>query len=227
MTAPLNSVIVPVLNGTRYIAACICSILPELHHNDELIIVDNGSVDGTPALVAAIGDNRIVLLHQPRRGAAAARNLGIERAKGRYIAFQDHDDLWPAGRQSALLAAIQDTPGANAAHGRARVIFEGGIDPRYAAMNGQHAAHHSLMTSLFERALIERTGLMDETLSLAEDVDYLIRLKAAGMVSVACDAEVHIRRRHDTNTTLFDTTPVAAQMMQVLRRNILRKRGTP
>ena len=104
------------------------------------------------------------------------------------------------------------------------MIFERGVDPRYAAMDGRHVAHHSLMTSLFGRSLIERVGLMDESLTVGEDVDYIVRLRAAGMVAALTDAVVSIRRRHDGNLSLREPTPPAAQMLQVLRRNILRHR---
>lgn len=221
---PTHSVIVPVLNGARLIAECLESILPQLGPDDELIVVDNGSTDATKTIVSAFADSRIVLLDQPRTGAAAARNMGLSRARGRYIAFQDHDDLWPPGRQAALLAALRSSPSANAAHGRARVIFEGEVDEYYLAMDGQFAHQHSMMTSLFERSLTQRAGFLDETLSLAEDVDYLVRLRSAGMVSAICEDVVHIRRRHNGNLTLRDTTSPRAQMMQVLRRSILRHR---
>lgn len=227
MATPTHSVIVPVLNGARYIEACLASILPELGPEDELIVVDNGSTDDTAARVEALADRRIALLHEARRGTPVARNTGLRHARGRYICFQDHDDLWPAGRQRALLDALLQTPGANAAHGRMRVIFDGvAIDPVYAAMDGQYVLAHSIVTAMFERNLVERTGLLDEAMLLVADVDYLVRLQQAGMVAATCEADVHIRRRHASNSTSATPETIRTDTMQILRRNIARKRSS-
>lgn len=226
MATPTHSVIVPVLNGARYIEECLNSILIQLGPQDEVIVVDNGSVDNTVSLVGAFNDPRILLLHEARRGAAAARNAGLLRARGRYICFQDHDDLWPPGRQQALVKAMESTPGANAAHGRMRVVFDGvERDPRYAAMDGQLVSLHSVVTAMFDNALLKRTGLFDETMLQAEDVDYLVRLRQAGMVAAITDADVHIRRRHNANSSISTPATVRADTMQVLRRNIARRRS--
>lgn len=225
MATPTHSVIVPVLNGARYVRPCLDSILPELGEDDEVIVVDNGSTDGTPALVEAYADRRIVLLHESERGTANARNTGIVNARGRYFSFQDHDDLWPRGRQRALLDALMSTPNANAAHGRMLVIFDGvDADPIYAAMEGQYVLAHSIVTALFDRNLIEKTGLLDATMGLTADVDYLVRLRQAGMAAATCDADVHIRRRHTHNSSHADQTSIRADVMQIMRRNIMRKR---
>lgn len=224
MTAPTHSVIVPVRNGARYIGECLSSILDQLGPDDELIVVDNGSTDDTVALVQAAADPRIILLHEPKPGPAAARNAALRHVRGAYISFQDHDDLWPSGRQQQLLETLRATPGANAAHGRVRMVFDGPFDAAYAAMDGQYVNQHNFLPSLFERSLIERAGPMDETMLRSSDVDYLIRLRQAGMMSAPCDAIVHIRRRHTTNWSSGDVATVHANTLQILRRNIARRR---
>lgn len=226
MTQTTHSVIVPVLDGARYITECLASILVQLGPDDELIVVDNGSSDGTVSLVAATGDRRIVLLHEPRRGTPMARNTGLRAARGRYICFQDHDDLWPEGRQQVLLDTLLANPGANAAHGRQRVIFDGvDVDPPYAAMDGKHVLLHSAVTAMFERSLLDRVGLLDETMGLVADVDYLVRLRQGGMIAVACDADVHIRRRHASNSTSITPDTLLAHQMHLMRGTIVRRRG--
>jgi glycosyltransferase involved in cell wall biosynthesis len=225
MSEALHSVIVPVLNGARYIGECIASILPQLGPSDELIIVDNGSTDDTVALVSACADPRIVLLHEPRLGTPCARNTGLRAARGRYISFQDHDDLWPPGRQQALLHALTATPGANAAHGRQRIVFDGvPPDPYYTAMDGQHVLLVSIVTAIFERCLVKRIGMLDETMGVVADVDYLVRLNQGGMVVATSEEVVHICRRHGSNSTAASSKTIVADTMQILRRNIARKR---
>jgi glycosyltransferase involved in cell wall biosynthesis len=217
-------VIVPVLNGARFIRECLNSILPELGPDDEVIVADNGSTDETNAIVASVCDNRVMLVHEAKPGPAAARNAALRRATGSFVSFQDHDDLWPRGRQALLLGALRAAPGANAAHGRVRIAFEGPIDPAYAAMDGRYVDQFNFLPSIFERGLIDRAGPLDETLLQGEDVDYLIRLRQAGMVSAPCDAVVHIRRRHSTNWSSADPSTVRANTLQILRRNVARRR---
>lgn len=92
------SVIVPVLNGERFLAVALESVLvqpcqlPGLEL--ELIVVDNGSKDGTVGLVEQAFGDRVLLLREPRRGIAHARNAGLARATAPLIAFLDADDLW-------------------------------------------------------------------------------------------------------------------------------------
>lgn len=93
---PLVSVIVPAYNAETYIAHTLNSVLSQTYKNIEVIVVDDGSHDGTAEIVEAIAlrDDRVTLLHQSNSGVAAARNLAIERSRGEYIAPVDADDIW-------------------------------------------------------------------------------------------------------------------------------------
>lgn len=88
------SVIIPTYNREASIRRSIESVLNQTYTDLELIVVDDGSVDGTAAVVKAIDDPRLSYVYQPNGGACSARNRGIELAKGDYIAFQDSDDVW-------------------------------------------------------------------------------------------------------------------------------------
>ena len=91
----LVSVILPLYNRAESIVGAINSVLEQSYRNLELIVVDDASTDQSIELVEAISDPRIRLLrHETNQGAAAARNTGIEAAKGGYVAFQDSDDEW-------------------------------------------------------------------------------------------------------------------------------------
>jgi glycosyltransferase involved in cell wall biosynthesis len=93
MTAPLISCVVPVFNGERYLGEALDSILAQTYRPLELLVVDDGSTDGTAALVTRYRD-QIRPLFQPNAGQAAARNLGLSVARGEFVAFLDADDLW-------------------------------------------------------------------------------------------------------------------------------------
>lgn len=88
------SVIVPVYNSEEYLAQCIDSILAQTYTDFELILVDDGSTDSSGKICDdyARGDNRVIVIHKENAGVSAARNDGIERAKGNYITFVDSDD---------------------------------------------------------------------------------------------------------------------------------------
>ena len=91
---PQVSVIVPVYNAEQYLAECVDSILAQTLRDVEVILVDDGSTDVSPAMCDryAAQDGRIICIHQENAGAAAARNRGLKAAAGKYIAFVDSDD---------------------------------------------------------------------------------------------------------------------------------------
>lgn len=91
---PLISVIVPVYNTAKYLASCVKSISEQSYENLEILLIDDGSTDQSPAICdeLAKSDARIVVIHKANGGVSSARNLGLERANGEYIAFVDSDD---------------------------------------------------------------------------------------------------------------------------------------
>lgn len=91
---PIISVIVPIYNAENYLHECVDSILAQTIHDIEVILVDDGSTDGSPAIcdVYAQKDSRVYVIHKPNGRAASARNAGLRIAKGEYIAFVDADD---------------------------------------------------------------------------------------------------------------------------------------
>ena len=93
------SVIVPVYNAEKYVKKCVKSILSQIGDDGELILVDDGSTDGTKGILEELGkrDGRLLLLSQKNAGPSAARNRGLKAARGEWIAFADADDWLEAG----------------------------------------------------------------------------------------------------------------------------------
>lgn len=91
----LVSIIVPVYNVEKYLRECLDSIVNQIYNNIEIILVDDGSTDGSPEICDeyAQRDERIIVIHIPNGGVSNARNLGIDKAKGEYIMFVDSDDI--------------------------------------------------------------------------------------------------------------------------------------
>lgn len=109
---PLVSVIIPVFNAATFIERTIQSVLAQTYQFYEILVIDDGSCDGTSDIVKqlAIKDHRIRLLQQQNQGVAAARNFGIRLAHGDYIAPLDADDLWLPEKLSKQVAVMQASP---------------------------------------------------------------------------------------------------------------------
>lgn len=110
MKEGLVSIITPVYNGEKYISETIESVIKQTYLDWEMIVVDDGSKDGSAAIVRryAEKESRITLLQQPNGGSASARNNGIRYANGQYIALLDSDDLWDPDFLKSQLALMKE-----------------------------------------------------------------------------------------------------------------------
>ena len=108
---PLVSVVIPAYNHVRYIAECVDSVLSQDHPAIEVIVVDDGSTDGTLERLQGYGQ-RITLLRQQGGRQARARNLALGVARGELVAFLDSDDRYRPGRIRAAVQAFRDDPAA-------------------------------------------------------------------------------------------------------------------
>ncbi len=107
-SADLVSVVLPVADREDVIGDAVSSVLAQTHAELELIVVDDGSGDGTVEVVRSFGDDRVRVISLPERGGApTARNTGIAAADGRYLAFQDSADVWHPRKLALPLAAMQ------------------------------------------------------------------------------------------------------------------------
>src|SRR5579883_2718722 len=90
---PLVSVVIPTYNYGHFLGRALASVFAQTYAPIECIVVDDGSTDDTPAVLAQYGD-RVRVIKRQRGGPAAARNAGVEAAKGEFVAFLDADDWW-------------------------------------------------------------------------------------------------------------------------------------
>ena len=108
---PQVSVVVPVYNVEKYLARCLDSLIAQTERNLEIICVDDGSTDGSAAILAdyAAKDPRIQVMTQPNAGQAVARNRGMDAATGEFLCFVDSDDAAHPRLVERLLSAINET----------------------------------------------------------------------------------------------------------------------
>jgi glycosyltransferase involved in cell wall biosynthesis len=128
MSAPLVSVVLPVRDGARYLAAAIGSVLEQTHHELELVVVDDGSADATAAIVAAVDDERVLLVRQDAGGVAAALDRGLAASSGPYVARMDADDLSLPERIARQLAFLERRPSVGLVVSGVQLIDEAGQD---------------------------------------------------------------------------------------------------
>ena len=104
------SIIVPVYNAEKYLPACLDSVLNQSFKDFEIILVDDGSKDGSLMLLDgwASKDNRVKVFHKENGGVSSARNLGLSKASGEYVTFVDADDELPAGALEKMMSETGD-----------------------------------------------------------------------------------------------------------------------
>lgn len=109
MNSPFFSVIVPIYNVEKYLRECVDSILNQSFTDFELILVDDGSPDGCPAIcdAYALKDKRVKVIHKPNGGVSSARNTGLEIAAGEYVLFCDSDDHYIAGAFDKIIGELE------------------------------------------------------------------------------------------------------------------------
>jgi glycosyl transferase family 2 len=110
VTAPLVSVVLSVRNGAADLTKAVDTILTQTFSDFELIAIDNGSTDGTAAVLDGLSDSRVRVVHQDDRGLPAALNRGIALARGRYVARQDHDDWAKPTRLQTQVSFMEQHP---------------------------------------------------------------------------------------------------------------------
>ena len=195
---PLVSVVVTTYNQAPYIAAALESVLGQTYRPLELIVVDDGSTDETPAAIAPFMES-CRYVRQKNRGVAPARNRGVELAKGRYVAFLDGDDLWEPEQLSVQVSLATQFPGAG------MVVVDGGnisergtreaplirapvwemIPGECGRVSGDRCVvefllHGNLVPTtsqvMVPAEVLERIGPSDERCNLASDYDLYLRI---------------------------------------------------
>src|SRR5579864_2473726 len=104
------SAVIPAFNRRNHVSRAIDSALAQTVPVDEILVIDDGSTDGTAELVESRYGNRVRVVRQANSGVAGARRRGIQEARGEWIAFLDSDDEWLRERNGELLKAIQHVP---------------------------------------------------------------------------------------------------------------------
>ncbi len=189
---PLVSIIIPTYNHRNYIAEAIDSALAQTYPRCEIIIVDDGSTDGTGDYLAEQFGAKITYGYQPNRGRGAARNLGLRLAKGEYIQFLDADDLIMPEKIASHVAFLEANPEYAAVYGHALVCLEDDLEHswdwqmRTAYVSGDVLKQEIHKPFLLLCMLLSKSQWLDlvdgftETLKSNEDWDLWLRIAHRG-----------------------------------------------
>lgn len=215
MDHPLISVIIPTYNRAWSLAGAVESVLGQGHPAVELIVVDDGSTDETPALLARYGAALTVVTLE-NGGVSRARNRGIAASRGAFIAFLDSDDRWLAGKLDEQVAFFNANPEAQICQTEELWIRNGTrVNPckHHTKPSGDifEASLHLCLVSpsavMMRRSLFDAVGFFDETLPACEDYDLWLRIACRYPVYTTPSALVVKHGGHDdqlSKTPLLD-----------------------
>jgi glycosyltransferase involved in cell wall biosynthesis len=211
---PLVSVVIPVFNGERFLRDAVQSVLDQKYSPLEIIIVDDGSTDGTEAVARSFPET-VRYLRQANQGPAAARNRGVEQAQGSLIAFTDADDLWPAGKLELQLPYLISDRTIDIVLGRIQQVGLSEFAEPVFSVN--------LGSAVVRKSVFERVGLFDESMRYSEDVDWFMRAREGGAAIKTIDAVTLFYRQHEENMTRGKSTS-ELNVLKALKRSLDRRR---
>jgi glycosyltransferase involved in cell wall biosynthesis len=223
MAEPGISVLIPVFNGARFLAAALESVAGQTHAALETIVVDDGSTDDSAAVAARFAFARVV--RQDNRGPGAARNRAFAEARGEHIAFLDSDDLWRPAKLEHQLAELAARPeqGWLVCH-HELLLDEGQPWPRWAPPQTPEMIAWMPSAILTSRECFVRSGGFDETLRYGEDLDWFSRARGAGFSGGVVAESLFQRRVHRTNLMHAYTT---ADLQIAIAAMVKRRRRPP
>lgn len=180
---PLVSVILPTYNRRRFLEESVRSVLNQTYRNFEVIVVDDGSTDGTSESICSLSP-ALRYLRQPNSGVAAARNRGLAAARGELIAFQDSDDLWHPEKLARQWSVLKERPEVGVVYTSHRIVDSNGkpIGRQWKQLHSGWITE-ALFQSIFvimpstvvRRAVADRVGSFSTDLRTNSDYEFWLR----------------------------------------------------
>lgn len=225
ITGPKVSVIIPTFNRAHTLGRAIDSVLGQTYTDLELIVVDDGSSDGTAALIQDFQDPRLRYLQQPRNlGVSAARNRGIAEARGEWLAFLDSDDLWLSQKLQRQFSALEGVDCVASyccllridGENQTRIPYRAdtvnsGVEPWPALlMDGLWFSQ----TWLVPKRVMVAAGLFDERMRIWEDWDLFLRIALQGPIHHLPEILVHSSVTEDSLVGQHQNRPASLRVLQ-------------
>ena len=227
MRGPLVSVIVPVYNGERFLAAALGSVVAQDYAPLEVIVVDDGSEDGSAAIARSF--TGVGYLYQPNQGPSAARNAGIAAARGEFIAFLDADDVMMPNKLSVQVGYLLEHPEVGCVLCHQEMLLEPGTLPppwlrRHPIFKGLDRVAPASASAVVRASALERCGGFDPAYRLAEGMEWLGRIRDAG-VKIAVLSDILMYRRFHGSNLSRQQQAIRHGVLKGLKAKIDRKRA--
>ncbi|MBE9030967.1 glycosyltransferase [filamentous cyanobacterium LEGE 11480] len=234
-TTPTISVVIPTYNSTKTVLDTIASVQAQTFDDIEIIVIDDGSTDDLQSCLAPIlADARVKVYRYANGGLPVARNRGIARSTGEYIAFVDADDLWTPNKLEKQLKALQDNPRAGLAyswtyfmeedgqryHTDRPIWFQGDVLKDLLMWN--FLCHGS--NPLIRRSVIAAVGDFDPSLPSAEDWDYWLRIATGWEFALVPEPQIYYRQSGGAMSAKVEV--MEAAQLEVLDRAFQRAPAT-
>ncbi len=221
---PLVSVIIPVYNGERYLAEAIESVLAQTYRPVELIVVDDGSTDGSADAARSFASVTYCLQHN--QGIGAARNRGIDLSKGSFFSFLDQDDIWVNNKLLYQMIAFDESPELDMVFGYTLQFFSPDMDENLKAklrLAGEVMPGYVAGTLLTKRESFFRAGYFATNWRLGEFIDWYLKATELGLKSLIIPEVVMKRRIHNDNTGIRERNS-RTDYVRILKASLDRRR---
>jgi glycosyltransferase involved in cell wall biosynthesis len=226
---PLVSAVIPAFNAARFIEQAIDSVLAQTYTNYEIIVVDDGSSDDTLEKLKSYG-NKVTIISQPNKGVSSARNAGIMKSRGEWVAFLDADDYWEKEKLARQIDYIKQNHDVVLVHTGKRLFGEHGTieyddDEAPFHLLRQSANFRSLLVRncvntssvMVKRDVVVEAGMFDITLRQCEDQDLWLRVAKRGQLGYIPE-DLFNYRMHGGQATA-KTGELYEDGLRVIRRN--------
>ena len=221
---PKVSVVIPAYNAARFIRQTLDSAAAQTFRDFEIIVVDDGSQDET-AQIAQAFDDSIRLIQKPNGGVSSARNVGMQAARGEYVAFLDADDLWEKSKLEQQVALLDENPSVGLCYAATERVDETGAVVTRIAANAFDDYTTALLlyscivsgscsSAMMRRELFERAGGFDANFKNYEDWEYWLRLSL--ITDFAPLPEFLVKYRVTTGSASGNPRRVEMDMQKIL-----------
>lgn len=228
MSSHRVSCVVPVYNGERFLAEALESILGQTHPPYEVLVVDDGSTDGTAEVARGLGSS-VRHVYQENAGPVVARNRGVAEARGDYLAFLDADDLWHPEKLARQLERFELRPELAYVASLTQNFWEDEVADERERMR-DHARSRPIpgyvtQTLLIRRSWMDRVGPFDASLKHGDSADWIQRADEAGALSELVDEVLAYRRLHSANRSRTMETSSRDEFLHLLKARLDRRRS--
>ena len=227
MSAPTISLVMALLDGERFVAQALDSVMAQTRRPDEIVVVDGGSTDRSPEIAASYDGVRVIAQRDRTGGFAGAWDEGIAVTTGDAFALLDSDDVWAPGKLERQAALLAGDPGLGYVIGLVRHFLEPGYElPEAVRPEILDVDRIALMpgAALVRRSAYERVGPWATGYTIAADIDWFARAKDILGPPGVVHERVISKRVHDSNVSVVRAQSLNREILSLLRASVERRR---